>query len=119
MPMAKFKIDPANAPGLSAKALERLDAMTDAEITRAAESDPDNPPLTAAELDRLGAARIAKAARQATGLSQARFAQAFRIKVSRLRDLEQGRFRNPDSVLVAYLTVIRRDPGSVMRALSA
>jgi hypothetical protein len=30
----------------------RLDAMTDDEITAAAKSDPDNPPLTRAEMGR-------------------------------------------------------------------
>ena len=92
--------------------------MTDEEVTRAAASDPDNPPLAEAEFDRMDAARIAKAARGATGLSQARFAEAYRIRVSRLRDLEQGRFRSPDSALVAYLTVIRRAPELVRRALA-
>jgi uncharacterized protein (DUF4415 family) len=31
----------------------RLDAMTDAQIAKAAKSDPDNPPLTESELERL------------------------------------------------------------------
>jgi putative transcriptional regulator len=117
MAKVKFVLDPKAPPGFSPETAARLDAMTDAAITAAAESDLDNPPLTEAELDRLAAARIAKSARQAAGLSQARFAQAYRIKVSRLRDLEQGRFRTPDSALVAYLTVIRRDPEMVKRAL--
>jgi uncharacterized protein (DUF4415 family) len=38
---------------LPAARRRRLDAMTDAEITAAASSDPDNPPLTAGELVRL------------------------------------------------------------------
>jgi uncharacterized protein (DUF4415 family) len=33
--------------------LERLDAMTDAEVIAAAKSDADNPPMTAAELKRM------------------------------------------------------------------
>jgi hypothetical protein len=32
---------------------QRLDAMTDAEITAAAKSDPDNPPITNAEWKRM------------------------------------------------------------------
>jgi len=118
MAKVKFVLDPAAPPRLSRASVACLDAMTDAEITAAAESDADNPPLTEIELDRLGAARIAKAARQAAGLSQTRFAQAYRIKVSRLRDLEQGRFGAPDSALVAYLTVIRSNPEMVKRALA-
>jgi len=48
---------PQTRPELTAEELARLDAMTDAEITAAAESDPDNPPLTATELDRMEAVR--------------------------------------------------------------
>jgi putative transcriptional regulator len=55
--MVRFTLDPANAPELTPEQLARLDAMTEAEITAAAESDPDNPPLTAAELDRMEAVR--------------------------------------------------------------
>ena len=58
--MVRFILDRANAPQLTAEELARLDAMTDAQITTAAESDPDNPPLTAAELDRMEAVRRAR-----------------------------------------------------------
>ena len=53
----RFTLDPSNAPELTAGQLARLDAMTEAEITAAALSDPDNPPLTAEELDRMEAVR--------------------------------------------------------------
>lgn len=53
----RFTLDPANAPKLTAEEIARLEAMTEAEITAAAESDPDNPPLTAGELDRMEAVR--------------------------------------------------------------
>jgi putative transcriptional regulator len=52
--------------------LARLDAMTDTEITAAALSDPNNPPLTKWELARVAAARRFQAVRQALGLSPAR-----------------------------------------------
>lgn len=55
--LVRFTLDPANPPKLTAEEIARLDAMTDAEITAAAESDPDNPPLTVAELDRMEVAR--------------------------------------------------------------
>jgi putative transcriptional regulator len=88
--------------------------MTDEEITAAAESDPDNPPLTDEERVRL--ARRVQAVRARTGLSQRRFAEAYRINVGRLRDLEQGRTQ-PDSAMLAYLAVIEREPQAVERAL--
>jgi putative transcriptional regulator len=109
-------LDLGNPPYLSQAERERLDAMTGDEITRAAESDPDNPPLTDAELARLSGARIVRLTREKTGLSQARFAAAFRINPARLRDWEQGR-STPDSASLAYLRVIEREPDAVRRAL--
>jgi putative transcriptional regulator len=114
--MVRFTLDPANAPELTPEQLARLDAMTDAEITAAAESDPDNPPLTEDELRKMDAVRRVREVRARTGLSQARFAAAYRINVARLRDLEQGRTQ-ADSALMAYLTVIEREPEAVRRAL--
>lgn len=115
--MARFTLDPGNPPRMSPEALARLDAMTEAEITAAALSDPDNPPLTDEELARVAAARRVQAIRRHTGLSQQRFAARYRINVGRLRDLEQGRTK-PDSALLAYLTVIEREPDIVKRALA-
>ncbi|MDP2009114.1 MAG: hypothetical protein Q8K11_02950 [Phenylobacterium sp.] len=53
----RFTLAPDNPPRMTAQQLARLDAMTDAQITAAAESDPDNPPLTVAELERMEAVR--------------------------------------------------------------
>ena len=52
-----------------------------------------------------------------TGLSQADFAAAYRIDPDHLRELERGLVQ-PDSVLVAYLTVIDRAPELVRAALT-
>ena len=116
MGIVRYVRDPAKPHVMSAETRARLDALTDEQITAAAESDPDNPPLTDAELARLRAARVAKAARQRTGLSQAKFAEAYHIKVARLRDVEQAR-RAPDPVLVSLLTLIHDDPERVARVL--
>lgn len=43
-------LDPANPPRLSEETKHRLDAMSDAAISKAAKADPDNPPLTDKEL---------------------------------------------------------------------
>jgi putative transcriptional regulator len=90
--------------------------MTDTAITAAAEADNDNSPLTEAELSKLRTARAVRRARRHSGLSQTAFARAYRINLGRLRDLEQGRTQ-ADSALLAYLTVIEKDPESVRRAL--
>jgi putative transcriptional regulator len=52
-----------------------------------------------------------------TGLSQSDFAAAYHIEPDHLRDLERGLVQ-PDSALVAYLTVIDRAPGLVRQALT-
>ena len=116
--MRRFILDPKKPPTMSKEEWARLDAMTDEEITAAAESDPDNPPLTDEELERMRLSRLVRVVRERTGLSQSRFAEMYRINVARLRDLEQGRTQ-PDSAMLAYLTVIAREPAAVKRALRA
>jgi putative transcriptional regulator len=110
--MVKFRLDPQNRPRLTEAELAHLDNLTDEEITAAAESDPDNLPLTEGELEHIDGAMFVRAVRQRTGLSQAKFAEAYRINPARLRDLEQGRTK-PDSAMRAYLTVIARRPDVV------
>lgn len=56
------------------------------------------------------------AIRAKTGLSQERFARAFRISAHTLRNWEQGR-RSPEGPAQALLTAIDRDPKALMRAL--
>lgn len=50
-------LDPAKPPRLSAATKRRLDAMTPEKIQANAESDRDNPPMTAEELAAIRAAR--------------------------------------------------------------
>ena len=56
--------------------------------------------------------------RAKTGLSQDRFASAFRISPHTLRNWEQGR-RVPEGPARALLLAIDRDPAALMRALEA
>jgi len=58
------------------------------------------------------------AIRAKSGLSQDRFARAFRISPHTLRNWEQGR-RVPEGPARALLMAIDRDPQAVMRALRA
>jgi putative transcriptional regulator len=114
--MRRFILDPKNPPRLKEEEKARLDAMTGEEITAAAESDPDNPPLTDEDLERMRFTRLVRVVRKRSGLSQSRFAEMYRINVARLRDLEQGRTQ-PNSAMLAYLTAIAREPEAVERAL--
>jgi len=84
----------------------------------AAKSDPDNPPLTDEQLDRLRLAAMIRRLRNRLALSQTAFASRFKIPVGSLRDWEYGR-RQPDAATRAYLTVIAREPRMVERALRA
>jgi putative transcriptional regulator len=94
----------------------RLDAMTDAEKHVAALSDPDNRPLTEADMKRMKRTPRAKVIRRALGLSQEDFAARYQIPLGTLRDWEQGR-AEPDQAARAYLTVIAREPEVVRNAL--
>jgi putative transcriptional regulator len=118
MAIVRNKVDLTRPARLSEATARRLRAMTADEIERNAREDPDNPPSTEEELDRAVFARSVRVARQRLGLSQAEFAVRFRINLARLKDWEQGR-SNPDSVALAYLQVIERDPEAVERALGA
>src|ERR1051325_4381154 len=94
----------------------RLDAMTEAEKHAAALSDPDNRPLTEADMKRMRRTPRAKIIRRALGLSQEDFAARYHIPIGTLRDWEQGRVE-PDQAARAYLTVIAREPETVRKAL--
>jgi putative transcriptional regulator len=117
MAIMKKKLDRKSPPRLSSKTKTLLDRLSDDERTAAALADPDNPPLTERELERIRAARAVRRARTATGLSQSAFAKRFRINAARLRDWEQGRTM-PDSAALAYLAVIEREQEAVERVLA-
>ncbi len=118
MAIVRYTLDPNNLQGFTPEERARLDALTDEEITAAALSDPDNPPLTEDELQIFDDVNFLRGVREATGLSQAKFADAYRINLARLRDLEQGRTR-PDSALRAYYTVISQRPDVVTACLAS
>jgi putative transcriptional regulator len=69
----------------------RLEAMTDEEITANALSDPDNPPLTPEQRARMRPVSAAKRLRWRLGLTQAAFAERYRIPLDTLREWEQPR----------------------------
>jgi putative transcriptional regulator len=90
--------------------------MTEAEKHAAAVSDPDNPPLTEADMRRMKQTPRVKIVRRALGLTQEEFAARYRIPVDTLRDWEDGRTQ-PDEAARAYLAVIAREPEMVRKAL--
>jgi putative transcriptional regulator len=79
--------------------------------------DTYNQPFTDHEIARIRAIRIARRARERTGLTQAAFAEAFAVNLSRLRDIEQGR-KTPDRMLVSFLALVADDPDRALRVVA-
>ena len=95
----------------------RLRAMTDAEVTAAARSDPDAQPLTPQQLARMRRVSRVKVLRQRLDMTQAQFAAAFHLPITTLRDWEQRR-STPDAPARALLLAIERDPEALRRLLA-
>ena len=94
----------------------RFDAMSADERRKAALSDPDAQPLSAADMARMEQTPQAKIIRRALALTQEEFAARYCIPLGTLRDWEQGR-TEPDQPARAYLRVIASDPEGVSKAL--
>jgi putative transcriptional regulator len=92
--------------------------MTDEEAYQNALADEDSQPMTPQQLARMRRAPNPRTIRDRLGWTQKEFARQFQIAVGTLRDWEQG-IHVPDSTATAFLRVIERDPGAVLRALHA
>ncbi|MFZ1104974.1 MAG: helix-turn-helix domain-containing protein [Hyphomicrobiaceae bacterium] len=92
-----------------------VDALTEEQILAAALADPDAQPLSDAQLQRMKRPNP-KVVRRALGLSQAEFAERFKIPIETLRDWEERRVE-PDQTARAYLMAIAGNPDAVREAL--
>jgi putative transcriptional regulator len=115
--ITRFELDPDNSPRLSDEERARLDAMTEEEVHAAALANPDNPPLTDEELQRLERVPNLEAIREKLGLTQKEFAATFQLSLSAVRDWEQERFV-PDRAARTLLKVIAHNPEAVKEALA-
>jgi putative transcriptional regulator len=111
----KFRLNPKRPPKTDWRA---FDAMSEADRHRAALSDPDAQPATAAQLARARRVPTVRALRQKMNLTQEQFAARFHLPLGTVRDWEQGAHR-PDKAAQVLLTVIARDPDAVARALKS
>jgi len=98
--------------------VEPFREWSDEQIEAAAAKDPDNPPLTKAQLAKFHRVPRVKTLRFSLGLSQEEFAKLYQIPLGTLRDWEQGR-TEPDQAARAYLDVIAHNPEHVRDALRA
>jgi putative transcriptional regulator len=96
----------------------RLEAMTEEEIEANALSDPNNPPMTPAELDRMKPVPNPRLIRQRLHMTQEQFAARFHVPLGTLRDWEQGA-REPDRAAKTLLRVIDKNPNAVLQALES
>src|SRR5258708_3674963 len=69
--------------------IKPIPAWPDDRVEAAALSDPDNPPLTPAQLAKMRRVPRVKTLRFSLGLSQEEFAKHYHIPVGTLRDWEQ------------------------------
>lgn len=112
MTTVKLTQKPGDAAPLDPAFEARMDAMTPEQIEQNAHDDPDNPPMTEEEADRIIAARRLRLTRMRLGMTQGAFASTYRITLGRLRDIEQGR-TSPELAFIAYLDVIAAMPTAV------
>lgn len=97
---------------------ERLAAMTEEEIEANAQSDPDNPAWTEAELADSWSPAETRQTRTRLDMTQEEFATQFRIPLGTLRDWERGA-SVPDASARTLLRVIANEPDAVIRALAS
>lgn len=91
-------------------------AMSDDEVIKRAKRDPDAPPLTDEQLNRMKRATPVRRVRSKLQMSQTEFAKAFRIPLATLRSWERGEI-DLDPVILAYLSAIERAPDAIRAAL--
>ena len=84
---------------------DALEAMTDEEVQKAAESDPDAQPMTEEQLRGARRAPNVKAIRERFGLSQSEFATRFGFSTRTIQEWEQGR-SFPNRGYMLYLWTI-------------
>jgi putative transcriptional regulator len=111
---ASTKIDMAKYPGMTEYEVRRLHAMTDEEITAAALSDPDNPPMTPEQLARLRPPAKVRKLRMTLRMDRQMFSEAYGIPLATLTAWERHELQ-PTPVEDAYLTLIEREPEIAQR----
>lgn len=107
---------PGDEPPVGETDWLRVGAMTEAEVSSAAEEDSDALPMTSGELASMRRVSPVKLLRQRLGLTQVQFAKAYGIPVGTLRDWEQHRSK-PDAPALALLKAIEREPETMARLL--
>ena len=104
--------------GMTPEDWKLLNAMTDEEITAAALSDPDNPPLSPERLAQFKPTALARRVRHKLGMAHETFAAAYDIPPETLRAWERHE-SEPTPTELAYLKLIEREPERAKLATAA
>jgi putative transcriptional regulator len=110
MKTTRITLDPTAPTALALGRIDtaRVDATTQADITRQAASD---------EADALqDVAKFARRVRKRLGLSQAEFSERIDVSLDTIRNWEQGK-RSPTGAAKALLKVLDRAPEAALAAL--
>jgi len=91
---------------------EKFDRLTDAEIERLIQEDPDLAPPTETLLPLLAVGDV----RRKLGLTQQKFARKLRVPLATLREWESGPGRT-DPAMQALLRILEAEPETALRAL--
>ena len=95
--------------GMTPEDWARLDELADDEITAAALSDPDNPPLTDEQLAQFRPPALAKRIRHKLRMGRETFAATYGIPLETLVAWERNE-AEPTPAELAYLRLIEREP---------
>lgn len=104
-----FNLDLNNLPEISKKTKDHLTSLTDEEAHQAAIDDPDAPPLSTKELEKLKPVINLKELRKNLNMTQKEFAETYRLSLASVRDWEQLR-SFPDRSTKTYLEMIFYEP---------
>lgn len=103
----------------------KVRSLTEKQIIAAAKSDPDNPPLTKAQLKKFKRVNAPKAKeidvkhiRMMLHVTQSEFAGYFGVSLRTVQEWEQHR-RTPSTIARNFLKVIEKAPKAVLKALAA
>lgn len=103
----------------------KVKSLTEKQVVVAAKSDPDNKPLTRAQLKKFKRVNPPKEneidvkhIRMLLQVSQSEFAKYFGVSLRTIQEWEQHR-RTPSTIARNFLKVIQVAPKAVLRALAA
>lgn len=110
MKTVRVKIEPGTRTGTSSGRVDlaRLDATSEADLTRQAAQDD--------ALAQQDAAKFARRVRRRLGFSQAEFAARIGVSLETIRNWEQGK-RSPTGAAQALLKVLDKAPEAALAAL--